>query len=48
MKYTVEHDFMPYRRWAVLADSESEARLLVAAELGCSIEVLSASTGWRE
>jgi hypothetical protein len=43
LTYLVECDFRPYQRWAVEAESESEARLMVAHTLGVPYEQTSAS-----
>lgn len=34
MTYRVQCDFRPYQEWVVEAESESEARLIVARQLG--------------
>jgi len=42
LTYKVSHDWTPYRFWTVQAESESEARMSVAAELGCDLGELEA------
>jgi hypothetical protein len=42
LTYKVSHDWMPYRFWTVLAESEIEARMSVAAELECNLSELGA------
>jgi hypothetical protein len=42
LTYRVSHDWTPYRFWAVQAESEIEARMSVAAELGCELGELEA------
>jgi len=41
--YRVSHDWTPYRFWLVQAESEIEARMSVAAELGCGLDELEAT-----
>jgi hypothetical protein len=43
LTYQVSHDWMPYRYWTVQAESEIEARMSVAAELGCGLNELEAT-----
>jgi hypothetical protein len=43
MTYLVECDFRPYQRWAVEAESESEARMMVSKTLGVPYEQTSAT-----
>jgi hypothetical protein len=43
LTYLVECDFRPFQRWAVEAESESEARLIVAQTLGVNFEETSAT-----
>jgi hypothetical protein len=43
LTYRVSHDWKPYRFWAVQAESEIEARMSVAAELGCDLGELEAT-----
>jgi hypothetical protein len=43
LHYRVSHDWMPYRYWTVQAESEIEARMSVAAELGCGLDELEAT-----
>jgi hypothetical protein len=43
LTYLVECDFRPYQRWEVDAESESEARLIVAQTLEVPYEQTSAS-----
>jgi hypothetical protein len=42
LTYRVSHDWMPYRFWTVLAESEIEARMSVSGELGCELGELEA------
>ena len=42
LTYKVSHDWTPYRYWTVQAESEIEARMSVAAELGCELGELEA------
>ena len=42
--YAVECDFRPYQEWVVEAESESEARLIVARQLGVPYEETDART----
>jgi hypothetical protein len=42
LTYKVSHDWTPYRFWVVQAESEIEARMSVAAELGCELGELEA------
>jgi hypothetical protein len=42
LTYNVSHDWTPYRFWTVQAESEIEARMSVAAELGCELDELEA------
>jgi hypothetical protein len=42
LTYKVSHDWMPYRFWVVQAESEIEARMSVAAKLGCELNELEA------
>jgi hypothetical protein len=42
LTYKVSHDWMPYRFWTVQAESEIEARMSIAAELGCDLSQLEA------
>jgi hypothetical protein len=42
LTYKVSHDWTPYRFWTVQAESEIEARMSVAAELGCGLDELEA------
>ena len=42
LTYKVSHDWMPYRYWTVQAESEIEARMSVAEELGCELSELDA------
>jgi len=42
LTYKVSHDFMPFRFWTVQAESEIEARMIVAEELGCELGELEA------
>lgn len=43
LTYSVELDFLPYRRFIVQAESESEARLQVAKEMQVPYEETSAT-----
>jgi len=43
LTYKVSHDFMPFRFWTVLAESEIEARMNVASELKCDLSELEAT-----
>jgi hypothetical protein len=43
LTYAVECDFRPYQQWVVEAESESEARLMVAQMLGVPYEETDAS-----
>ena len=43
LTYKVSHDWTPYRFWTVHAESEIEARMSVAAELGCGLNELEAT-----
>jgi len=43
LTYIVSHDWMPYRFWTVQAESEIEARMEIAAELGCELGELEAT-----
>jgi len=38
MNYKVTTDWLPFREWHVLAESESEARLEISRMLGVSYE----------
>jgi hypothetical protein len=38
MTYRVEHDFRPYLSWLIEAESESEARLILCAQMGFQYE----------
>lgn len=42
LTYAVECDFRPFQQWIVEAESESEARLIVARQLGVPYEETSA------
>ena len=42
LTYKVTHDFRPFRHWLVQAESEIEARMEIAAELGCELGKLEA------
>ncbi len=42
LTYRVSHDWRPFRHWLVQAESEIEARMDVAAELGCELGELEA------
>jgi hypothetical protein len=43
LTYAVECDFRPYQQWIVEAESESEARLMVAQMLGVPFEETDAA-----
>jgi hypothetical protein len=43
LTYKVSHDWTPYRFWLVQAESEIEARMSVAVELGYDISELEAT-----
>jgi hypothetical protein len=43
LTYQVSHDWTPCRFWTVQAESEIEARMEVAAELGCELGELEAT-----
>ena len=42
LNYKVSHDWTPFRYWVVQAESEIEARMSVAAKLGCDLGELEA------
>ena len=42
LKYAVEADFRPFKRWYVEAESESEARLLISEKTKIKYDELSA------
>jgi hypothetical protein len=42
LTYRVSHDWTPYRWWVIQAESEIEARMIVAGELGCELGELEA------
>jgi hypothetical protein len=43
LTYRVSHDWTPFRWWVIQAQSEIEARMIVAEELGCDLSELEAS-----
>jgi hypothetical protein len=43
LNYRVSNDWLPFRFWLVAADSEIEARIMVAKELGCELGELEAT-----
>ena len=43
LTYAVQCDFRPYQEWIVEAESESEARLMVAQQLGVPYEETDAA-----
>lgn len=43
LNYTVTCDFLPYRYWTVKAESEIEARQIIATEQNVPLEQVSAS-----
>jgi hypothetical protein len=42
LTYRVSHDWTPFRWWVIQAQSEIEARMSVAAKLGCELNELEA------
>jgi hypothetical protein len=42
LTYRVSHDWTPFRCWVIQAQSEIEARMIVAEELGCELGELEA------
>jgi hypothetical protein len=42
LNYKVTHNYMPFRWWVIQAESEIEARMIVAGELGCELGELEA------
>lgn len=49
LTYTVSSDWHPFRYWQVQAESEIEARQVLAGELGLEVQELSATLGkWEE
>ena len=45
LTYSVTCDFLPFRYWVVLAESEIEARMMISKELKVPLEEVSASLG---
>jgi hypothetical protein len=43
LTYRVSHDWTPFRWWVIQAQSEIEARMIVAEELKCDLSELEAS-----
>jgi hypothetical protein len=43
LTYRVSHDWTPFRWWVIQAQSEIEARMIVAGKLGCELGELEAS-----
>lgn len=43
LTYAVTSDWHPYRCWQVQAESEIEARMILAGELGLPVQELSAT-----
>jgi len=43
LTYAVTSDWIPYRVWIIRAESESQAREIVAAKLQCPLEHLDAA-----
>lgn len=42
LHYLVSCDFHPFRWWSVTAESEIEARMLIADQLGVGLEMMEA------
>jgi hypothetical protein len=42
LTYKVSHDWTPFRWWVIQAESEIEARIIVAEKLGCDLSELEA------
>ena len=42
LHYLVSCDYHPFRWWSVTADSEIEARMLIADQLGVALEMMDA------
>jgi hypothetical protein len=42
LHYLVSCDFHPFRWWSVTAESEIEARMIIAADLGVGLELMEA------
>ena len=47
LTYTVTSDWHPFRSWRIEAESEIEARMILAGELGLPVEELSATLAGR-
>jgi hypothetical protein len=47
LTYTVTSDWHPFRYWQVQAESEIEARMILAGELGLEVQELSATLAGR-
>lgn len=48
LSYTVTADFLPFRRWRIEAESESEARLALVALIGVPYEQTAAELPGKE
>jgi hypothetical protein len=42
LHYIVSCDYHPFRWWSVTAESEIEARMIIAADLGVGLELMQA------
>ena len=42
LHYLVSCDFQPFHWWSVTAESEIEARMIIAADLGVGLEMMEA------
>jgi hypothetical protein len=42
LTYKVSHDWTPFRWWVIQAESEIDARMIVAEELDCELGELEA------
>ena len=42
LHYIVSCDFHPFRWWSVTAESEIEARMIIAADLGVALDTMDA------
>lgn len=47
LTYAVTSDWHPFRTWRVEAESEIEARMILAEQLGLAVEELSATLAGR-
>lgn len=43
LTYTVSSDWHPFRSWRIEAESEIEARMILAGELGLEVQELNAT-----